>query len=91
MPPLALLDTSVLVECPHIHELDWGVPEVHVYVLHSAVEELHGLARDRRDREKARAAEARQLMRESYTLLSFPSLLSSPLFARPRPGMASIQ
>ncbi len=43
--PAAVVDTSILMELPHVDTLDWGVNSITIYVLDSVVHELEGLAR----------------------------------------------
>ena len=53
-----IVDTNILMEVPEIYDLNWGVDPTTVYVLRPVLDELYGLARDRQNRAKARAAQS---------------------------------
>ena len=54
--PAVVVDTSILMALPDIHQFNWGVRPITVYVLDAVVDELRGLARDRQDDTRATAA-----------------------------------
>ena len=62
--PLLIIDTNILIEIPRIVDFDWKQPEVELYILHSVLDELNSLMRDRSQESKARAAQS------AYMLLS---------------------
>jgi hypothetical protein len=55
--PIAIIDTNIVMTLPRIHEHDWKLPLVDVYILRGVTNELDGLARDRTDADKARRAQ----------------------------------
>ena len=55
--PAVIVDTNIFLDVPDILAFNWGVSPITVYILRSVLDELYGLARDRIDQAKARAAQ----------------------------------
>lgn len=55
--PIVIIDTNILMSIPRIHEFEWGLPAINIFILNSVVEELRGLKRERVDMEKSRKAQ----------------------------------
>lgn len=92
--PAVVVDTNILMDIPAIHRFNWGMQPITVYVLDTVVNELRGLARDRRHGARAASAQRALAMLEPLQRRSPPEgvpLLNNAgrlVFARVPSGIA---